>query len=246
MRTTLIFLFLLCSSLCQANVITEAVEHIAKHFAKEATEAGGEAAVKQGLKKLVARYGEEILPMLRQLGPKSIQLIEKYSDDGVRILNAYGADGLTILSRCGDEAIPLARLHGDDIIRVYARHPGLGKTIFNELGQEGLAIARKLTSDEMVHLLRAAPRLREQGRLATLLAQIEKYGVVALKTAIEHPLTAVALAGGTYLYLRQPASSSPTEQSATVTTAAQPPTPSLPAPVQLTRLCFSTNKLFDK
>ncbi|MCB1712338.1 MAG: hypothetical protein KDH96_07650, partial [Candidatus Riesia sp.] len=70
---------------------------------------------------------------------------------------------------------------------------GLGPKIVKELGSDGVQIAKKLTTEEMILLLKVTPKLKASGRLSSTLAIISKKGFNFVK---ENPTLVL---GGTAL-----------------------------------------------
>lgn len=194
-----LIVLLILSNGCYANTVTEVLEFFAKNFVRETAEAGGKTAIKKQLMKIASKYGDEALLIVRSVGPESIRVITKYGPDSIRILSRFGNAGLWTLQKSGKHLVYYCRLYGDEAAIAFIEHPGLGKTILHELGSSGINIAKKLTTEEMIQLLRIAPKLRRVGLMGKAIEQIQRFGSNALKIIMKYPLTATAFAGGVYV-----------------------------------------------
>lgn len=160
----------------------ELVEYLGKKFSREMAEEGGEAVVRKSAARVFARagksHGDDLVRLFRKLGPRSVRMADSYGDDAVRIMSRWGDNGVRLLGRSADDVLPLFRRYGDDALEVCIRHPGVGERLIGEMGEEGIEIGRKLTTDQVIQVLRASPELARQGKL-------REFGRLAAKSGRE-------------------------------------------------------------
>jgi hypothetical protein len=168
--------------------VEEAWEFIAKKFFREIAEEGGEKILQMKFKSLAAKYGDEAILAIRKVGPKGIDLVERYGDDALRQLNKHGDEALFLLQRSGDEVIPLVKQFGDDAVVACIKHPGVGKNFIKEFGKDGINIANQISTDSVIKLLKNADKIKKSGKAEEIFKIILKYGDKAVTHIDKHKL----------------------------------------------------------
>ncbi len=157
--------------LAQAGPLRRVMQTLARRFGAELTEEGAELTGKRPVR-VLARHGEDLAPVLENLGPRAVRLADELPEGAVAILRRHGRTGLSVLQQHGDEAIALFQRHGDDAIRLLAAHPGVGTSLARTLGEEAVPALSRLSRPEAI-------------RLAKLTEDVSKLPPEARKTFVE-------------------------------------------------------------
>jgi len=157
--------------IAQASPLRRVMQTLARRFGAELTEEGAELTSKR-LARLLARHGDDLAPVLENLGPRAVRLADELPEGAVAILRRHGRTGLSVLQQHGDEAVALFSRHGDDAIRLLAAHPGVGTTLARTLGEEAVPALSRLSRPEAI-------------RLAKLAEDVSKLPPEARKTFVE-------------------------------------------------------------
>ena len=151
------------------KAVGEVMEYLSRAFGREVAEEGGEAVIRTGVARVLGRYGskygDELIVLLKKLGPRSVKMADSYGDDAIKIMTRWGDDGLRLLGRSADDVIPLFSRYGDDAVEVCIKHPGVGEKLIGQMGDDGVQIGKKLDTSQVIQILRASPELARQGKL---------------------------------------------------------------------------------
>lgn len=139
-----------------AKPVKELIEYFAKKFGRELAQEGVEQTTRR-LDGLVARYGDEVLAVVKPIGPRGVAAAEEFGPAGVKILREGGQAGLVVLRRNGAEAVELASKYGDEAVGVIVHQPGIAADLLRAFPRNSYSAIAKLSSDEAVHLAKMAP-----------------------------------------------------------------------------------------
>lgn len=197
----LFFISILIIPTCDAGISSKAVREawkfIVKKSGKEIVEEGGEKLLKVKFEKLIAKYGDEVIPVIKKVGPRGINIAERHGNDAIRVMGKYGDNALIVLRRNADEVIPLIKRYGDNAIEACIKHPGVGRKLVSEFGKDGVRAAKKLSTAEVIKLLRMKKKIKKSGKAKEIFEIITKYGGKAVDHIDKHKaLYFVAAPGG--------------------------------------------------
>ena len=115
-------------------------------MARFAGKAGGslsELAAK--IENYTARYGEDMIPALRRVGPDAFALVDEAGVDGskaARVMAMHGEEGATWVVR-RPQAMKQFLRYGDDAAAALVKHPGVAEPLIES---EGLSAVKALES----------------------------------------------------------------------------------------------------
>ncbi len=148
------------------NGAKDTISFIANKFGKDAIEKeGGELVVKTGAENAIEKYGDSVIPIMKNLGPSAVTIINKHGEDSIYILNKWETEGLILLKRSGDSVIPFYKEYGDEAIQICINHPVVGEKLIQNYGAKGIKLGKSLSTDEIIKMVRWAPELKEKGQL---------------------------------------------------------------------------------
>jgi hypothetical protein len=188
----------------------EAGAYVAEKLGVEVTrEGGGQLAAKSA--QLAARYGDDGLRLLRNLGPLAADIAARHGDDAVRMCAAHGDDAARILVRNVDAALPIWRQFGVRGTEVVVRHPGLGEQLIGEFGAEGVDIGRRLSPEGVKRLLLLIGRAAGKEEKERILNVVLRDGEKVLDFLWKHKAK-IAAGAGAFALLREPENPIVTEE----------------------------------
>ncbi len=139
-----------------AGVVQETIEAAIKISGKSMSRASRKAA-ELSLKKLVSKYGDDALKMVRHGGVEALQIGEKYGDDFLRLAKNASPRAIRSVTLHADELLPIARKLGKDFMMLEGKVPGLGAKVVAEFGDDtAVMLARNASADDISKLLGAA------------------------------------------------------------------------------------------
>jgi hypothetical protein len=141
--------------LAQAGPLRRVMQTLARKFGAELAEEGTELTSKR-LARVLARHGDDLAPVLENLGPRAVRLADELPEGAVAILRRHGRAGLAVLQQHGEEAVALFSRHGDEAVKLLAAHPGVGPRLARTLGSEAVPALSRLSRPEAVRLAKMA------------------------------------------------------------------------------------------
>ena len=134
-----------------AKVGAETVEAAAKRSGK-VLDAGLKRALERRILSLAARYGDDILPLVRRGGLEALEQGAKHGDDFWRLCRRV-PKASRILALRSDELLPLARRLGPAVLELEVRVPGSATRIVKEFGDDAVLLLAKRPPAEVTKLL---------------------------------------------------------------------------------------------
>lgn len=123
----------------------------ARSHAGELAQDGAERSASR-IDRLLARHGDQIAPLLQELGPQGVRLLDELPADAAPLFRKYGQRAVLVFDEHGTDALRLARAHGDAAIDVLARHPGAGPRLLETLGGPAAPSLTRLSSESAIRL----------------------------------------------------------------------------------------------
>ncbi len=144
--------------MAQASQLRRVMQTLARKFGAELAEEGAEQTSKR-LARVLARHGDDLAPVLENLGPRAVRLADELPEGAAAILRRHGRAGLAVLQQHGDEAVALFSRQGDDAVKLLAAHPGVGPRLARALGGEAVPALGRLSRPEAVRLAKLADEI---------------------------------------------------------------------------------------
>lgn len=170
------------------NIAKELVETISKKFGSQATrelaELGGETAVQEILEKAAIEGGENLTKKIiyygKEFGPNALKTISKAPKPMIEALEGLPSNlirpAFQAAAREPEVVTNLITKYGGNALRVAAKHPGVGTKLVSEFGQQGIEVSEKLSTEQVIKLLRMKDELKTTGSIDKYIELIKKYG----------------------------------------------------------------------
>jgi hypothetical protein len=160
----------------------EAVKYVMKNFEKEAAEIGEEELTNR-IKSLAARYGDDAVAAVRNVGPRGLKLAEEAGEQGglaVKLMAKFGDDGAAILAR--PKELELVAKYGDDAASALARQKGIAEPLIRQFERPAVDALKNVGTQNARRLATMAEEgeLTQIGRTPELLSVVGKYGDKAM------------------------------------------------------------------
>jgi len=133
------------------RAVMETLEIAAKKSGKTLS-AGTRRHWSKVLARSAAKYGDDILPMVRKGGFEVLEQGAKHGDDFWRLCKA-APSGARALALHADDLMPLARRIGPDVLKLEAHAPGLSLRAAQEFGDDGVRLLASVPSEDAVRLI---------------------------------------------------------------------------------------------
>lgn len=137
------------------KVLSKAVEETLELAAKRSGRVLIESAkipLRHSLLKIAAKYGDDVLPLVRKGGLEVLEQGARHGDDFWRLCKAV-PEASRSLALHTDELLPLAKRIGPDVLRVEAAAPGMATRIVREFGDDGIHLLAGQPSQDVSRLL---------------------------------------------------------------------------------------------
>ena len=164
------------------SAIRETSEFILKKFGKGVA---GETAEQIASKttKVLAKHGDECLPLLRRSGHAGFQALEEAGEqapDVIKLFAKRGDEAVWIISQ--PKKLTIFLKHGDTAAEALLKHPGIADDLIEKYGiNAGSALTRvSRTQAQRLSMMAADGTLDAMPQKAELLAVIRKYGDEAM------------------------------------------------------------------
>lgn len=132
-----------------AKVVMKAVEETVEAAAKRSgriLSKTAETSLGRELVEAAAKYGDDVLPIVREGGLEVLEQGAKHGDDFWRLCKTVPA-GSRALALHADELLPLARRIGPEVLQIEARSPGMAARIAGEFGDDAVKLLAKQPQD---------------------------------------------------------------------------------------------------
>jgi hypothetical protein len=139
--------------------------------------------IAQSTSSLVAKYGEECLPLLRQSGHAGFAALEEAGPKAPAVIKLYarrGDEALWIISEPKKLAIFLK--HGDSAADALLKHPHLAETIIGKYGGDAVGAVNAVSraGGQRLAIMTRDGTLDKIGRQSEVLGVIRRYGDAAM------------------------------------------------------------------
>ena len=165
------------------SAIRETSEFILKKFGKGVA---GETAEQIASKttKVLAKHGDECLPLLRRSGHAGFQALEEAGEqapDVIKLFAKRGDEAVWIISQ--PKKLTIFLKHGDTAAEALLKHPGIADDLIQKYGiNAGGALTRvSRTQAQRLSMMAADGTLDAMPQTTELLAVIRKYGDEAME-----------------------------------------------------------------
>ena len=147
------------------KVVEETLEAAAKKSGKVLSKTA-ESKLGRELVEAAAKYGDDVMPLVREGGLEVLEQGAKYGDDFWRLCREVPA-GSRALALHADDLMPLARRIGPDVLKLESRGPGMTARIAGEFGDDAVKMLAKQPPQDVTRLLGYAAKADspETGRL---------------------------------------------------------------------------------
>lgn len=165
-----------------ASAIRESAEFILAKFGKGAA---GETVeqVSEAATKVVARYGEDAVPLLRNSGHAGFKALATAGDKAPEVIKLYvrrGDEALWVISEPKRLAIFIR--HGDTAADALIKHPGIADSLIERFGGDAATALNAISRQggQRLGMVAEEGLLNASTRSAELLPVIRKYGDSAM------------------------------------------------------------------
>lgn len=134
-----------------AKVVDETLELAAKRSGRTLGE-GTKIALSREMLKNSARYGDDVLPLVRNGGLEVLEQGIRHGDDFWRLCKAV-PEASRSLALHSEQLLPLAKKMGPDILKIEARAPGLSVRFAEEFGESCVHYIARHSPEEAPRLL---------------------------------------------------------------------------------------------
>lgn len=151
----LVALFALHVEAGAGKAVVKAVEETIEAAAKRSGRILGrttESKLGRELIEATVKYGDDIMPIVREGGLEVLEQGAKHGDDFWRLCKEVPA-GSRALALHADELMPLARRIGPDVLRLESRVPGMTARIAGEFGDDAVKMLAKQPPQDVTRLL---------------------------------------------------------------------------------------------
>lgn len=163
------------------KIIQETIEAAAKISGKSLSRASRTAAVAT-LKKIVSKYGDDVLKVVKNGGLEALQVGKKYGDDFWRLTRGANPSAIRSLVLHADDLMPVAKRLGKDFLILEGKVPGLGAKVVAEFGDDAaIMLAKNASPDDISKILGYAGRADSPATKKVLIETYKKGGGKFLK-----------------------------------------------------------------
>lgn len=187
-------------SVTQASVVTVPIKQVSKHVmtkfgkgsAGKTTEEFAENAAK-----IVAKHGDEALPLIRNGGHVGMKALEKAgakTPDLIKFHARYGDEAVWMIS--SEKRLALFIKHGDGAGQAMVKHPQIAENLIEKLGIDAVGSLNKLskTGAQKMGMAEKAGVLNATPESAKLMLVVEQYGDKAMDFIWKHKKVLVTTA----------------------------------------------------
>ena len=127
------------------KAVEETVEAAAKRSGRILSKTA-ESKLGRELLEATAKYGDDIMPLVREGGLEVLEQGTKHGDDFWRLCKTVPA-GSRALALHADELMPLARRIGPEVLQIEAHSPGMATRLAGEFGDDAVKLLAKQPQD---------------------------------------------------------------------------------------------------
>ena len=139
----------------RAKIASKVVEETIEAAAKRSGRALSKTAEKKlgvELLEMAGKYGDDVMPLVREGGLEVLEQGAKHGDDFWRLCKQVpGASRAMALH--ADDLIPLAKRIGPEVLEIEARTPGMAARIAGEFGDDAVKVLAKHNPQDTTRLL---------------------------------------------------------------------------------------------
>ncbi len=150
----------ICSAVVSVNaagtglmtkVAEETLEIAARRSGRTLTE-GMKITLGREMLKMTAKYGDDVLPLVRHGGLEVLEQGIRHGDDFWKLCKAV-PEASRSLALHSDELLPLAKRIGPDVLILEAKAPGLSARFAKEFGDDGVRFVAQHSPQDVPRLL---------------------------------------------------------------------------------------------
>jgi hypothetical protein len=181
------FAWMACSAVSvhaqgKAAIASELAEQMMKKFGKEVAEEGLDTLTRK-IETVIVKYGDEGAAAIKNVGPRSLQLIDEAGENGVdavKLMAKYGDDAVWVVGKQGRLAIAVK--YGDDAAEAMIKHGELTEPLIGKFGSSAASALKSVSSQNArrISMLDEAGDLSKIGRTKELLEVVGKFGDAAM------------------------------------------------------------------
>ena len=177
---------LLLPSTVQAQLTSKAVKETAEYvFSRFGSKAAGESVEVVGKKigAAVTKYGDEILPAFKKVGPPAFKAAEEVAEIAGPKLKLMARNGDDALWVTGDSRrMAIFMKSGDDAADAMLKHKGIAEDLLEKFGTSSAKPLARLGDQgaNRLAMLNASGELAKMGRTDEVLGVLGKYGDPAM------------------------------------------------------------------
>ena len=139
-----------------AKVISKTLEAAAKRSGRVLTK-GMKVRLGKTLAQSVAKYGDDILPLVRRGGLEMVEQGAKHGDDFWKLCRAVPGASRS-LALHADKLLPLTRRVGPAVLKIEQKTPGLAARVVKEFGDDGAKALANAPAGDLPRLVGFASR----------------------------------------------------------------------------------------
>jgi hypothetical protein len=166
----------------KAAIAREIAEQMMKKFGKEVADEGVETLTRK-IEAVIVKYGDEGAAAIKNVGPRSLQLIDEAGENGVdavKLMAKYGDEAVWVVGKPGRLATFVK--YGDDAAEAMMKHGEIAEPLIGKFGTSAASAMKSVSSQNArrISMLDEAGDLSKIGRTKELLDVVGKYGDAAM------------------------------------------------------------------
>lgn len=192
-KSFVLLVVILFTAVLRGGVIQETIEAAAKVSGKALSSSSGKAAGKI-LTKVVQKYGDDALKVVKNGGIEAIKQGRKYGDDFWKLAKHASPQTARSLALHADELMPIAKRIGPQFIHLENKIPGLASKVATEFGDDAVRyLAKNASPNDVSKLLGFAGRADSPATKKLLFESYRKGGTSILKKLDTKKILALGL-----------------------------------------------------
>jgi len=181
---TAMVLLMACGSFAgvESTAIRDTAEWIFRTFGKGAAGESVEA-VTESASRLVAKFGEECLPLLRKTGHAGFDALEEAGEKAPDVIKLYARKGDQALWIIGQpRRLAIFIKHGESAADALLTHPQIAEALITKYGEPAVGAISSVSREQgqRLGIMAADGTMEKIGRQPELLAVVRKHGDAAM------------------------------------------------------------------
>ncbi|OQA76863.1 MAG: hypothetical protein BWY32_02807 [bacterium ADurb.Bin243] len=125
-----------------AKVAVGAADDLVRLFVRSGAKVGSSTVTV--IERHVINYGDDFVRVARAVGVESVEIVSKYSDRGLRMLNAQGRNAVVAIANYGDDAVRICGKYGDEMASVMTKTRKLPVAVIESHGPALAKIGKEI------------------------------------------------------------------------------------------------------